>query len=176
MAKEFPLIRLPTQPARLRLVDTFPLLGFFLGIYLGASLGHRFFGMIGGIICAIVGAISGVIIGTLPGHFLQESMFKEMQKSSNEQLKAKIDHPLWSFYNTLALLNLHLRGEDVQSHLPRVLSLLESEDNVTRLFGRDALMLVFTPLGRQLNDLKYDPRASTEDCREKIAKLREKTI
>jgi hypothetical protein len=174
MAKEYPLIRLPTQPARLRLFDLFPIFGFFFGLYFGASLGHRIFGMNGGIICAIVGAVSGVIIGTLPGHFMQESMFREMQKSSNEQLKAKIEHPLWSFYNTLALLNLHLRGEDVQPYFPRVLTLLESDDPVTRLFGRDALMLVFTPLGRQLNDLKYDPHASTEDCRAKVAQLREK--
>jgi hypothetical protein len=101
-------------------------------------------------------------------------MFKEMQQSSNEQLKAKIEHPLWSFYNTLALLNLHVRGEDVQSYLPRVLSLLESDDSVTRLFGRDALALVFTPLAKQLQDLGYNPHASTEDCRAKAAQLREK--
>ena len=174
MAKEYPLIRIPTQSARINLFDVLAIFGFFFGIFFGISIGHRLFGTIGGIIGAIFGGLAGFVIGFLPRHFMQESMFREMQKSSNEQLKAKIEHPLWSFYNTLALLNLHLRGEDVQSYLPRVLSLLESNDNVTRLFGRDALMLVFTPLGRQLNDLKYDPHASTEDCRAKVAQLREK--
>lgn len=174
MAKEYPLIRLPTQSARINLFSVLILAGFFFGFYLGAALGHRFFGHVGAIIGFIVGGPLGLIIGHLPRHFMQESMFREMQKSSNEELRAKIDHPLWSFYNTLALLNLHMRGEDVQSYFPRVLSLLESDDSVTRLFGRDAIALVYTPLAKQMHDLGYDPHASTEECRAKVAQLREK--
>jgi hypothetical protein len=175
MANEYPLIRLPTQPARLTVFEVLAICIFFGGIFIGIAICHPYFGIIGRSIGAVIGGISGFIVGLLPRHLMQERMFREMQKSSNEQLKAKIEHPLWSFYNTLALLNLHLRGEDVQSYLPRILSLLESNDNATRLFGRDALMLVFTPVGRQLHDLKYDPHASTEDCRAKVAQLREKT-
>lgn len=138
------------------------------------QVGLRYFGIPYTIIGAAIGGLLGFIIGFLPGHFAREHMFREMQKSSNEELKAKLEHPLWSFYQTLALLNLHLRGEDVQPYLPRVLALLESEDSVTRLFGRDALALAYTPLAKQLHDLGYDPHASTEDCRVKAAQLRQK--
>ena len=134
MAKEYPLIRIPTQYARMNLFDVLAIFGFFFGILVGIHFGHRYFGIVGAILGAVAGGILGIIIGLLPRHFMQESMFKEMQKSSNEQLKAKIEHPSWSFYNTLALLNLQVRGEDVQPYLPRVLALLESDDPVTRLF------------------------------------------
>ncbi|HTR40147.1 MAG TPA: hypothetical protein VMH87_00845 [Pseudomonadales bacterium] len=174
MAKEYPLIRLPTQSARMNLFDVLAIFGFLFGIFFGILLGHRFFGIIGGMTGVVIGGLLGFILGFLPGYFGREHMFREMQRSSNEQLKAKIDHPLWSFYNTLALLNLQMRGEDVQAYLPRVLSLLESDDSVTRLFGRDALALVYTPLAKQLHDLGYNPYASTEDCRAKAAQLREK--
>jgi hypothetical protein len=174
VAKDHPLIRIPTQSARLTLFDVLAIGGFFFGIFLGISLGHRYFGTIGAILGAVVGGFLGIVLGLLPTHFGQEQMFREMQKSSNEQLKAKLEHPLWSFYQTLALLNLQARGEDVQLHLPRVLALLESDDRVTRLFGRDALALVFTPQAKQMRDLDYNPNASTEDCRAIVVLLRQK--
>lgn len=79
----------------------------------------------------------------------------------------------WTFIQTLALLNLQVRGEEVQSYLPRVIALLEAGSRQTRLFGRDALRLAFTPLGVQLDAWGYDPDAPTDDCRSKVAKLRE---
>jgi len=116
----------------------------------------------------------GFIIGRLPDFIMGELTFREMQKSSNEELRAKLEQPQWSFYQTLALLNLQPRGEDVQSYLPRVLKLMEADDPVTRLFGRDALRWGFTPLAVQLDDFGYDPKAPAQDCRDKVSKLREK--
>jgi len=55
---------------------------------------------------------------------------------------------------TLALVNLQVRGEEVQSYLPRVLALLNPRTD-ERLFGRDALRLVFTELA---SDNDYDRR------------------
>lgn len=174
MAQEYPLIRISTQSARMNLFDVLAIFGFFFGIYLGAALGHRFFGHLGAIIGFIVGGPLGFILGFLPGHFAREHMFRKIQKSSSEELKAELQHSHWNFWQTMALLQLEARGEDVQPYLPRVLALLESDVPVTRLFGRDALMLVFTPLGRQLHNLGFNPRASTEDCRNKAAQLRQK--
>lgn len=174
MAKEYPLIRLPTQPARLTLFEVLAFCGLLLGVFLGIFLGHYFFEMTGAIVGAVFGGFLGIAIGILPKHFGQEQICKEMQQCSNEELKAKLEHHTWTFCQTLALLNLHLRGEDVQPYLPRVLKLLESNDHTTRLFGRDALALVYTPLAKELCDLDYNPCASTEDCHSKVTKLQEK--
>ena len=173
MAEQYPLIRIPTQPARMTLFAVLPLAGIVFGIIGGLSLGHRYFGVMGVIVGAISGAVVGIVVGSLPGYFMQEQLFREMQRSSNEELKAKLEHPMWSFYQTLALVNLQVRGDDVQPYLGRVLGLLESGDQVTRSFGRDALRLVFTPLAKQLDDLGYDPNVKVEECRTKVAKLRE---
>ena len=174
MAKEYPLIRIPTNSARLTLFDVLALSGLFFGILFGIHVGHRYFGIIGAIVGAVVGGLLGFVLGYLPRHFAQEHMFREMQRSSNEQLKAKLEHSSWNFEQTLALLNLHLRNNDVQSYLPRILTLLESDHSLTRLFARDALRLVFTPLAVQMDSFNYNPHASTEDCRNKVAQLREK--
>jgi hypothetical protein len=174
MSKEYPLIRIPTQTARLTLFEVFAFCGLFGGMFFGIAICHPHFGIVGRSIGAVVGSILGFFLGLLPRHFAQEHMFREMQKSTNEQLKTKLELPGWNFYQTLALLNLHLRGEDVQPYLPRVLTLLESDDNFLRLFARDALRLVFTPLAVQMDGLNYDPHASTEDCRNKVVQLREK--
>ena len=120
----------------------------------------------------MVGGFLGFIIGYLPDFLSQQWLFKSMQKSSNAELKAMIDKGEWTFIQTLALLNLSLRGEDVQSYLPRIITMLESDNWRTRLFGRDALRWVFTELAVRIND--YDPQASTEECRRKIAVLRSK--
>ena len=85
-------------------------------------------------------------------------------------MKAVVDEKEWTFIQTLALLNLQLRGEEVQVYLPRVIALLESDNSRTRLFGRDALRWVFTKLAVQIND--YDPFASVEECRRKVSVLR----
>jgi hypothetical protein len=173
VAKEHPLIRVPTKSVRLTLFEVFIFCGLLLGIFLGAFLGHRFFGHTGAIIGGIVGGILGLIIGILPRHLSQEQMFRTMQRSSDEQLKARLEAPEWSFEQPLALLNLQARGEDVQPYLARILARLESADCFQRIFSRDALRLVFTPLADQMDELGYDPSKSTEDCRDKIAKLRE---
>ena len=136
-------------------------------------IGHLRFGVPGAIAGGVIGGVVGLAIGSLPRHLTQEFVFRKMQRSSNDELRAMLEHKLWAFNETLALLNLQVRGEDVQPYLPRVLSLLESEGSLERVFGRDALRLVFTPLAKQLDDFGYDPGGSTEDCRSAVAKLRE---
>lgn len=174
MPEDNPLIRVPTQPTRLTLFGVLAIAGLCSGIFLGIIFGPRYFGSPGAIIGALVGGFVGIVIGKLPSFFMEEHMFRELQKCTNDELKSKLEQQPWTFYQTLALLNLQLRGEDVQSYLPRVLTLLESEDSKLRWFGRDALRLVFTPLAKQLDDLQYDPQRSHEDCRVLVTKLRGK--
>lgn len=176
MPEENPLIRVPTQPIRLTLFGVFAIAGLCSGVLCGIIFGQRYFGFPGAIVGAVIGGFVGIVIGKLPSFFMQEHMFREMQKCTNDELKTKLKQQPWSFYQTLALLNLQLRGEDVQSYLPQVLALLESEDSKLRWFGRDALRLVFTHLAKQLDDFGYDPQGSLDDCRALVMRLRNKTI
>lgn len=165
-----PLIRVPTQPARLTVFVLIQFLTSWTGIIWGGLGGYQHFGIWGGVLGAVAGGILGIIIGTIPGFLSQEAMFRRMQKSTNTELRAELEKPWWNFWQTLALLNLQLRGEEVQTYLPRVLGLLESEDRLVRKFGRDALALVFTPLAKQIED--YNPDAPTDVCRLKVGELR----
>jgi hypothetical protein len=169
MNEQHPLVRIPTEPTRLNFFVVLNIGGAVLGIMLGFAAGHAF-GTMGAIVGGMVGGFSGLIVGYLPGYLSQEWLFKSMQKKSNAELKAVVDEKEWTFIQTLALLNLHLRGEDVQSCLPRIIVLLESDDPRTRLFGLDALRWVCTELAIRIED--YDPRASTEECRRQVALLR----
>ncbi len=175
MNTENPLIRFPTQSARLNLFDVLAFAGLFAGALFGLKFGHRWFGIIGAIAGAVVGGLAGLVTGHLPNYLSLQHTFKDMQKRSNAELRDLIEkgegskHE-WKFFQTLALLNLQARGEDVQSYLPRILTMLESEDWRTRLFGRDALRLVFTELAVKIDD--YNPRAATDECRRKVAVLR----
>jgi hypothetical protein len=174
MKPQHPLIRLPTVSTRLNLFGVLTLFGLLLGILLGSAVGHAWLGVVGAIGGGIVGGVAGLAIGMLPGFLAQEYLFKSMQKSSNAELKAMIEEDEWTFIQTLALLNLHLRDEDVQVYLPRVIAQLESDNWRTRLYGRDALRYVYTELAVRIED--YDPEASTEECRRKVAVLRSSEI
>jgi len=157
----------------MRFVDLVALAGLFAGLVGGILLGLRHFGVIGGIVGALAGGYLGLTIGRVPDFLIDEWMFREMQKSSNDELRAKLERPGWDFIHTTALLNLQARGEDVESYRPRILTLLEADDSLKRLLARDALRWVFTPLAVKLEEFGYDPNASTSACRDKVAQLRE---
>jgi hypothetical protein len=138
--------------------------------FLGARFGHEYFGIIGAIAGGIAGFIIGFIIGHLPDKIGTMLMFREIERSSNEKLRVITSRKFWNFYTTLALLQLAARGEEVRQELPRIIDMLESESQLTRIFGWDALRLVFDKEAEVVAD--YNPRASVEDCRSKIAKLK----
>jgi hypothetical protein len=137
----------------------------------GFTEGQRHFGTMGGIIGIPLGGIIGGWLGYLPNILCSEWMFRKLQRSSNEELRAIADEKYWTFRQTLALLNLQRRGEDVQSYLPRVIGLLELKDLRSRYFGRDALALVFSPLAAKVGF--WDPNAPEEERSRKIALLRD---
>jgi hypothetical protein len=71
----------------------------------------------------------------------------------------------------LALLQLAARGQDVRATLPKIVQMLDSDELLRRIYGWDALRLVFSEEAKKIED--YNPRSSAEDCRAKAAKLRE---
>lgn len=171
MSSSNPIVRVPTVPLGLTMFALIALLGSSAGSIIGYLAGSRYFGITGGIVGALPGGIIGLILGYLPQYFTNEWTFRKMQKSSNEELKVIVNSSLWTFNQTLALLNLQLRGENVESYLPRVITLLESKDLRSRYFARDALALVFTPLAKKMG--VFDPGAPEEVRRRQIASLRE---
>jgi len=172
MGQKNPLIRLPSEPTRLTIFALFALVGLLLGAIGGAIMGYRFLGFPGVFVGVPAGGFLGFALGRLPDFLMSECVFRQMQRRSNAELKAIVDQNQWMFSQTLALLNLQVRGEDVQSYLPRVISLLESDDRLTRRFGLDALRWVFTPEASKVRN--YDPNASTEECQACAAMLRVK--
>ena len=50
------------------------------------------------------------------------------------------------------------------------MKMLESDEHLQRVYGWDALRLVFPEETKMAAD--YDPRAAPDDCRDKIAKLK----
>ena len=145
--------------------------GLCAGGLIGFRMGNHHFGILGAIIGILLGGFIGLTIGYLPNILVQEWMFREMRRSSNSKLRTIVEEQYWTFRQTLALLNLQLRGEDVQSYLPRVITLLESNDLRSQYFGRDALALVFAPLAEKIG--RYDPLAPEEARRRQIAMLRD---
>jgi hypothetical protein len=175
MKPQYPLIRVPTESIRLGIFEVLLLGGVVSGILLGSAVGRAWYGVVGAIAGGLLGGLIGLAICSLPKILFEEQMFRSMQRKSNTELKEVIEKGEfrkgeWTFIQTLALLNLQLRGEDVQSYLPRILTMLESDDWRVRLFGRDALRLVFTSQAVKIDD--YDPHASTEECQRKVAVLR----
>jgi hypothetical protein len=160
----------PMYYTQITIFHVFALLGIIGGLDIGFVVGHRFFGLIGGLVLAIAGAVLGYIIALIPEHISHRSMFKEIEKSSNEQLWKIVNMGWWNFYQTIALLQLAARGQDVRSRLPRILDMLESDNRLTRLYGWDALRVVFTELVPQAPD--YNPSKPPDECKRNIAQLR----
>jgi hypothetical protein len=136
-------------------------IGFFLGRYFGGT-----FLMVSGV---IIGAVVGHMIGVLPGHLSFASMMREIRESSNEKLQEILARDEWNLYQTMSLLQLAARDVDVNGYLPRIYSMLKSDDEITRRYGWDAMRLVFIEQTKQLND--YDPRSDASVCKKLVESL-----
>ncbi len=140
------------------------------GLGVGLVLGAKWFGLPGSVVGALIGFFAGNIIGLIPDWLGYRYFFKEIERSSDDKLRAMLADGEWQFWHTIALLQLSARGHDVQPELPRILCMLEADSVLTRRFGFDALRLVFTELAQKIPD--YDPKEPTQTCRQKIALLR----
>ena len=159
------------RPTQITLFHVFWLVGVIVGGALGASLGSKYLGTIGIVTGGLIGLLLGHVVGALPDRLGTKLLFRTIQGSSNEGLWGVVNLGVgWNLYQTSALLQLAARGQDVSGQLPRIIGMLESDDELTRVYGWDALQPVFGKETGVVGD--YNPRSSTEDCRTKVAGLK----
>lgn len=144
--------------------------GATVGVIVGCEVGQAWFGTVGAIVTSIIGLAVGWRIGGWPDRLVHRSLFRELERSSNEELREKVSADHWNFANTLAMMYLAARGEEVRGELPRIVEMLESDCELTRMYGWDAFRLVFIQEIEMVAD--YDPRGETEHRRSEIAKLK----
>jgi len=139
-------------------------------VAVGLALGLRYFGPAGLIVGGIIGFLVGHVVGCLPDRVSTKMFFRELERSSNAELRSMVAADDWNFQHTMALLHLAARNEDVHGELPRIIGMLESDSRLTRVYGWDALRIVFNKETEIIGD--YNPRESAEECRSKAARLK----
>ena len=137
---------------------------------LGLWVGRCYFSTTGLITGGVIGLVIGHIIGCLPERIGRRLFFGQIMRSSKEELRTMVAADNWNFGHTMALLRLAAMGEQVRHQIPRIVAMLESDSQLTRIYGWDALRIVFTDESRVIED--YNPRSSTEDCRRKTTLLK----
>lgn len=155
--------------ARISIFHVFHWSGIVLGVAAGVTLGLHWFDTIGVVIGGILGLIVGSLVGSLPDWIATKSAFKEFEENSIDELKEILKRDEWNFYQTMALLNLAARDEDVQGYLPCISRMLQSDKSLDRVYGWDALRLVFPLETKLIGD--YDPKEPTKLCRVKVGRL-----
>jgi hypothetical protein len=146
-------------------------IGTFAGLSVGLALGLKHLGLLGAGAGAVLGLLLGNSLGRLPDWWAFRYFFKEIEQSSDSTLREMISQGEWKMWHTMALLQLAARGHDVKPEFPRILAMLGSDAVLTRRYGFDALRLVYTELFNKVPN--YNPRESTETCRQRIAALRD---
>ncbi|HWQ92536.1 MAG TPA: hypothetical protein VN673_12760 [Clostridia bacterium] len=160
------------QPTRITL---FVVLWFMMLVgstVAGVVCGAQAFGVLGSIIGGVIGLVVGHVLGKLPDVLSTKWLLRKLWRSSDEELWSTVNLGFWNFTQTFALLTLAGRNQDVRTQLPRIIGMLEADDQLTRVYGWDALRLVFDAEANAMGE--YDPRASTEACRLRVADLRQK--
>lgn len=117
-----------------------------------------------------MGLVIGLLVAAVLDHLSYRALVREIRDSSYEQLWEIVAEQRWNFRQTLALLQLSARDVNVEAALPRILNMLESDSRPERIFGWDALRVVFTNFANRVPT--FDPRASTAACRYYVAELR----
>ncbi|MCL4854608.1 MAG: hypothetical protein KJZ78_24880 [Bryobacteraceae bacterium] len=159
-------VLVPTQVTLFLLIQMLVAVG---GSVIGVAIGKPF-GIVGAVVGAISGLLMGAFVGGLPDWLATRLLFRKVERSSNEELQDMVNLGFWNFCNTLAVLHLSARGQNVRSYLPRIVGLLESENMLSRIYGWDALRLVFNEETQVMEG--YDPRGPVEDCRARTARLK----
>lgn len=141
----------------------------YAGCVFGVTTGVEWFGVIGGVVGAIAGGFLGSVVGNLPEFFILRSISRDLRRKSTGELREYL-HKQGGPAPNILLLELKRRGEDINSELPIVLDLLESEEKGLRSHGWAALASAFPELAQEIRD--YRIGGSVDDCRGKTERLR----
>ncbi|RPI28383.1 MAG: hypothetical protein EHM61_05370 [Acidobacteria bacterium] len=141
------------------------------GAVIGIKAGGAYFGTGGAFAGGLLGLASGHLVGCLPVWMADKLFFRHIMQSSKEELRAMGAADNWNFSHTMALLRLAALGEEVRQEIPRIVNMLESDSQLIRSYGWDALRMVFGQESRVIED--YSPGGSTEECRRKAAILKQ---
>jgi hypothetical protein len=160
------------QPTKITIFTLLWIMTLVLGAVAGVKCGAQAFGVIGSIAGGVFGLFVGNILGKLPQVLGIKWLLRRLRNSSDEELWRTVNLRFWNFTQTAALLVLAGRNHDVRTQLPRIIGMLESEEALTRVYGWDALRMVFDHEANAMGE--YDPRAPAEVCRLKVADLRQK--
>lgn len=142
------------------------------GVATGAMFGAKVLGIPGAILGGVIGFVVGHVVGKLPDVLSTRWLLRKLWRSSNEELWRTVNLGFWNFTQSFALLALAGRNQDVRGQLPRIITMLEADDELTRVYGWDALRLVFNDETKLIGD--YNPRGPTADCRARVAAFRQK--
>lgn len=160
----------PFVYTRITIFHLFNWLGLIIGGNVGGTLGWKYFGITGAVIGGLLGLYLGGVIGLLPERLAMRAFFKDLENSSTERLWEIVAEPEWNFRQSMALLQLAGRGEDVFAKLEQILTMLESGEPLERVYAWDALRLVFPDEANKLEG--YNPQESSVDCYNKIQAFR----
>ncbi len=158
------------QSTRVTLFEVLWLAAVLAGGMAGIALGSHLFGRGGAIAGGILGVVVGHVVGVVPDVLSTKLFFRYLARSSNEELWKIVNEDFWAFCQTMALLQLAARRQNVRTQLPRIVKMLEADKELERVYGWDALRNVFPAETEMVAG--YDPHAAAEDCRNKVAKLR----
>jgi hypothetical protein len=149
--------------------DIIPLYAIIVGIVAGAKFGAQF-----GHVGAIIGGTIGGVLGLLCWRLLLTSICKWLDRKRNlshktiEELRVMLRNPNCKNPNVV-LLELGIKGEKMENHLPIILDLLVSPLVENRRRGWHTLVSVFPERAKIITDYHYGE--PVEKCKEKIQKL-----
>lgn len=154
----------------LRIVATLGLAATGFALVIGHGAGWA-------LLAAVVGGYLGFRLGNLPIRYTIRRERKKLAALSVDDLRLELQNiqarpPGWKlrFTPNYLLMELRSRGKDVSCHTELVLNLLEAEGQFSRALGYGALLSAYPHLAKNLHG--YSPTKPTEDCRDRMAKLR----
>lgn len=156
------------------LYDLLAIVCLFMGIAFGSLLGHIH--ILLGVLGAVAGGFAGWRIGRVPTRRMVTDKRRKMLKYTNDELVKRLYDRQYFDSECLTpnflLQELRTRGEDVQGHVDLVLDLLECDSPIIRACGYGAMLSVYPHFQKYIRGYRADK--SIEDCRMRVARLREK--
>lgn len=150
------------------------LLILVLATCLGLAFGKEYGGTIGAIVgCLMAGAagyILCVLISRQQTRILVKSVRKEYADRTTQELR-DILHGGNTLTPNLILMELRLRGDNIDRDIYPVLRMLESDHHQIRVLGYAALRTAYFYLKTFICD--YSPGNRVDKCRSQVADLRE---